>query len=147
MRSSCWSDGLALDEIDVGLAHQLQELAGIGTQALDIAALALGVDGVEGERAFARAREAGHDDKLLARDVEIDALEIVLARAAHADEVVLFDHGVRERGGAGEGPARRRYMGINSADSARTIWEHGGPADAGRHWSRKSPALKVSTQR
>ncbi len=83
----------ALDQVDVGLAHQLEELAGIGAQALDIAALALGIDGVEGERAFARARKAGHDHELLARNVEIDALEIVLAGAAHADEVVLFGHG------------------------------------------------------
>ena len=29
--------------------HQLQELAGIGRQALDIAPLALGIDGVESE--------------------------------------------------------------------------------------------------
>jgi len=73
-------------------AHQLQELAGVGGERLDVAALAFGVDGVEGERAFARPGQAGHDHELLARDIDVDALEIVLAGAAHADEVVLFGH-------------------------------------------------------
>jgi hypothetical protein len=45
--------GQALDAVDIGLAHQLQELAGVGGEALHVAALALGIDGVEGERGFA----------------------------------------------------------------------------------------------
>jgi hypothetical protein len=40
----------ALDEVDVGLVHLPQELAGVGGERLDVAALPLGVDGVEGER-------------------------------------------------------------------------------------------------
>ena len=47
--------GQALDQVHVRLAHQLQELPRIGRQALDIAPLALGVDGVERQRGFARA--------------------------------------------------------------------------------------------
>ncbi len=39
----------ALDEVDVGLVHLAQELAGIRRQRLDVAALALGVNGVEGQ--------------------------------------------------------------------------------------------------
>ncbi len=35
--------------VDIGLLHHLQELAGIGRERLDIAALAFGIDGVEGE--------------------------------------------------------------------------------------------------
>jgi hypothetical protein len=35
--------------LDIGLLHHLEELAGISAQALDVATLALGVDGVEGE--------------------------------------------------------------------------------------------------
>ena len=72
----------ALDMVDVGLLHQLEELAGIGRQALDIAALALGIDGVEGEARLARAGQAGDDDQLLAREIDVDALEVVLARTA-----------------------------------------------------------------
>ena len=41
-----------VDMVDVGLLHQFQELARIGGQAFHIAALALGIDGVEGEGRF-----------------------------------------------------------------------------------------------
>ena len=77
----------AVDLVDVRLLHHLEELAGIGRQALDVAALALGIDGVEGERRLARARQAGHHDQLVARQVEVDVLEIVLAGAADGDEL------------------------------------------------------------
>ncbi len=36
--------------VDVRLLQHVEELAGIGRQRLDIAPLALGIDGVEGER-------------------------------------------------------------------------------------------------
>ena len=38
-----------VDLVDVGLLHLAEELAGVGAQALDVAPLALGVDGVEGQ--------------------------------------------------------------------------------------------------
>ena len=75
----------ALDEIDLGLFHLLEELARVGGEALDVAALALGVERVEGERRLARAADAGHDDERVARQRERDVLEIVLARAANPD--------------------------------------------------------------
>ena len=49
----------ALDEVDVGLVHLPEELAGVRRQRLDVAALALGVDRVERERRLPRAREPG----------------------------------------------------------------------------------------
>jgi hypothetical protein len=73
----------ALDVIDVRLLHQLEELARIGGQALDIAPLPLGIDGVEGEAGLARARQAGDHDQLVARQIDVDALQVMLARAAH----------------------------------------------------------------
>ena len=74
--------GQALDMVDVGLLHQLEELACIGRQRFDVAALPLGIDGVEGEARFARPRQAGDDRQRVAGDVDVDVLEIVLARAA-----------------------------------------------------------------
>jgi hypothetical protein len=68
--------------LDIGLLHHFEELARIGAEALDIAPLPLGIDRVEGERGFAAARQAGDDDQAVARQVDVDALEIVLARAA-----------------------------------------------------------------
>ena len=76
-----------VDLVDVGLLHHLQELPGVGGERLDVAALALGVDRVEGERGFARARQPGHHDQAVARQVDVDVLEIVLARPADGDEL------------------------------------------------------------
>ena len=70
----------ALDRIDVGLLHLAQELAGVGRQRLDVAALALGVDRVEGEAGLTRAGEPGDDDRAhRAGRVDVDALEVVRA--------------------------------------------------------------------
>ena len=56
----------ALDEVDVGLVHLAEELAGVRRQRLDVAALALGVDRVERERRLARPGQAGEDDQPVA---------------------------------------------------------------------------------
>ena len=69
----------ALDEVDVGLVHLAEELAGVGRQRLDVAALALGEDGVEGQAGLARAGQAREHDQGVAREVERDVLEVVLA--------------------------------------------------------------------
>ena len=73
----------AFDDVDIGLVHQLQELARVGAQALDIAALAFGVQRVERQAALARTRQAGDHHQRMLGDVEIDVLEVVRARAAH----------------------------------------------------------------
>ena len=76
-----------LDRIDVRLFHLLEELARVRRQRFDVAALALGVNRVEGERRLARAGEAGDYDQAVARNLEIDVLEIVLARAFDDDSI------------------------------------------------------------
>jgi hypothetical protein len=77
----------ALDQVHVGLFHQLQELPRVGRQALHIAALALGVERVEGQRALAGAGQAGDHGELVARDVEGDVLQVVGAGTADSDGV------------------------------------------------------------
>ena len=71
--------------LDIGLLHHLQKLARISGERFDITALPLGINGVEGEAGFAGTRQARDDDKLVARQVDIDAFEIMLARTAHLD--------------------------------------------------------------
>ena len=78
----------ALDQVDVRLLHLLEELPGVGRERLDVAPLAFRVDRVEGERGLARAGQAGDDDELIPRQVDVDVLEIVNAGAAHRDPVV-----------------------------------------------------------
>ena len=75
----------AVDGVEVGLVHLSQELARIAGEGLDVAALALGVAGVEGQARLARARKAGDDDELVARDVDVDVLQVMLARASDDD--------------------------------------------------------------
>ena len=79
----------AFDRVDVGLVHLPEELARVGAQRLDVAALALGVDGVERQRGLARARQTGDDDERVTRQLEADVLEIVLAGAGDDDAIVL----------------------------------------------------------
>ena len=45
--------GEAVHVVDIGLFDALEELAGVGGEGLDVAALAFGVDGIEGERGLA----------------------------------------------------------------------------------------------
>ena len=75
----------AFDGVDVGALDLVEELARVGGEGFDVAALAFGVDGVEGERAFAGAGEAGDDGEGVARDAHVDVAQIVLARPAHRD--------------------------------------------------------------
>ena len=78
----------AVDLVDVRLLHLAQELAGVRAQALDVAALALGVDGVEGQARLARAGQSGDDDEAVARERDVHVLEVVFSCAAH-DELIL----------------------------------------------------------
>ena len=77
----------AVDLVDVGLLHLAEELAGVGAQRLDVAALPLGVDRIEGEAALAASGEAGDHDQAVARHLHVEVLEVVLARAAHDDPI------------------------------------------------------------
>ena len=49
----------ALDQLHVRLFNALQELPRISRERLHVTPLALGIDGVEGERRFARSRDPG----------------------------------------------------------------------------------------
>ena len=70
----------ALDEVNVGLVHLAQELPGVGGEGLHVAALALGVDGVEGQGTLSGARQPGDNDQPLPGKVQVNVLEVVLAR-------------------------------------------------------------------
>ena len=83
----------AFDEIDVGLLHLLEKLAGVRRQRLDVSALAFRVDRVERQRRLARARQPRDDHELVARDVDVDILQIVDAGSAHRDPVVGHECG------------------------------------------------------
>ena len=81
-----------VDGVAVGLLHLLEELPGVGGERLDVAPLPFRIERVEGEGRLARAGEPGDDDEPLARDVDVDVLEVVSARAADDDAA---RHGAR----------------------------------------------------
>jgi hypothetical protein len=97
----------SLDLVDVRLLKLIEKLPGIGGKRFDIFALALGKDGIERERRFAAAAEAGDDDELIARDIDGDILEIVLACAANTDDFQTHD-GLSDRVWARSVQAPRR---------------------------------------
>ncbi len=80
-----------LDRVDVRLVHLPEELAGVGGQRLDVAALTLGVDRVEREARLARARQSGDDDERVARQPQVEILEVVLASTGD-DDFAALDH-------------------------------------------------------
>ena len=110
----------ALDQVHIRLAHQLQELARIGRQALDIAPLALGIDGVEGQAGLAGPRQAGQHHQLITGNVDADILQIVLARAAHTDETVGIGHVAAHEDRAGRTAVKPPNVIARVADAART---------------------------
>ena len=77
----------ALDEVDVRLVHLPQELPRVRRQRLDVAALALGEDGVERQTRLPGPGQTGEDDQRVPREVERDVAQVVLAGTAN-DELV-----------------------------------------------------------
>ena len=64
-----------------GFSIICEELPRVGGERLDVAALALRVDRVEGERRLAGAGEPGDADQAVPRQADGDVLEVVLAGA------------------------------------------------------------------
>ena len=77
----------ALDELDVRFVHLTEELARVGGQRLDVASLAFREDGVEGEGGLAGAGQSGEDDHPVPGQVNVHPLEVVLAGAAHGEDL------------------------------------------------------------
>ena len=76
----------AVDAVDRRAVHAIEKLPRIGAEGLDIAPLALGIQGVENQARLARPARAGDDRHLAGADVQVEILQVVLAGAADADE-------------------------------------------------------------
>ncbi len=77
----------ALDRVHLGLVHAVEELARVGREGLDIAPLALGIERVEDERGLAGAGRPRHHHQLARGNLDVEVLQVVLARPADADRV------------------------------------------------------------
>ena len=75
----------AVDEIDVRLFQLPDEPLREGGHRRQQAPLPFGIDRVEGERRLAGPAHAGDDDQLVARNLDVDVLQVVLAGAVNLD--------------------------------------------------------------
>ena len=64
----------------------MEQAARVGRDRLEIAALGLGVEGAEGQRRLARARDAGEHHERITGDANVDVLEVVFPRAPDVNE-------------------------------------------------------------
>ena len=94
----------AVDSVDVGLFHPLEELTRVRGKRFHVPPLPFGVNRVEGERRLSRTADAGHDDQLAQRHRQVDVLEVMSARTAH-DEI----GGLSRRGGLHSQLSWRRF--------------------------------------
>ena len=82
----------AVDLVDLRDGHLVEQPPRVRRHGLEVAPLRLGVEGAEGERRLARAGDAGEDDEGVARDLDVDVLEVVDSGAADVDEAVVGGH-------------------------------------------------------
>ncbi len=84
--------GQAFDDIDVWFVHLSEELTRISAEALHVATLTFGIDGVERKAALAATRKTRQDDETVTRKLYVDVLQVVFTRSADDD---LIGHGDR----------------------------------------------------
>ena len=74
-----------VDPLGFGPSHLAQQAAGAGGERLQVAALSLDANGVEGQRRLARAGYSGHHHQLVVGDVQVDVLQVMGGGAADFD--------------------------------------------------------------
>ena len=89
----------AEDRIDVGTRSRLHELPRVRVQRFQVAALPFAEHDVERERRLARAGHARHDREAVARHLDVDVLQVVLARAVDGDHRSVAVRARRRRRG------------------------------------------------
>ncbi len=77
----------AVDRIDIGPFHLIQELPRVRRQRFDVAPLPLGVDRVEGERRLPGTAQTRDHSQGIARNLHVDILQIVMTRPMDGDAV------------------------------------------------------------
>jgi hypothetical protein len=78
----------SFDRVHLRYAGLLDQTARVWRDRFEVAALGLGIQGAEGQRGFSGAGYSREYHQRVARKVQIDALQIVLAGTANADESI-----------------------------------------------------------
>src|SRR5712692_6400241 len=100
-------------QIDVGSSHDLDELARIGRQTVNVAALPLSVDDVKNQGGLPRAGQAGDHDHFVPWDLHRDVLRVVLLSTNQGDRMV---------GGWGLGAGGWGKFGLGTGDCG--LWTY-----------------------
>src|SRR5262249_39069743 len=79
--------GDAGDVVHVRFFHALQELARVGREGFYVAALPFRIDGVERQRGFTGAADAGDYRDFVVRDIDADVFQVVSAGAADSQRL------------------------------------------------------------
>ena len=79
-----------IDVVHIRLVHLAEELPRVAGQRFNVAALTLGVDGVERQRRFARAGQTGEHHQLVARNLDVDVFQVVLSRTFNVNVFLHF---------------------------------------------------------
>jgi hypothetical protein len=77
----CWRD--SVDKVGVRLIDAFQELPSVSGERFDVAALSLGVDGVEGEGRLAGPGDSRDYGQSVMGNIKIDVLEVMSSRTAN----------------------------------------------------------------
>ena len=83
--------GDAFDFFDVWFFELVEELPRVRGERFHVLALTLSEDRVEREGGLSRPRQSCDDDELVARDVDVEGLEVVLFGASDADALVWIN--------------------------------------------------------
>ncbi len=75
----------AFDALGLGLLQPFEKLPGIGGEAVDVAALTLGIKRVEGETGLATAAQARDHDQSAMGNVEVNLFKVMRRGAAHSN--------------------------------------------------------------
>ena len=79
----------ARNHIDIRFIHHAKEHARIARKRLDVATLTFGINRIKSEGRLTRTRKSRNHDQLIARDINIDILEVIRACAANSDIVSI----------------------------------------------------------
>ncbi len=78
--------GETLEPVHERFRHPIEKLLGIRRERFDVAPLTLGVDRIEGQRALARTGRTCDHGQRAVRQLDVDALEVVLPGVHDADD-------------------------------------------------------------
>jgi len=87
-----------LDQIHVRPLHLIQKLPRVNRQAFDILPLSFGIQRVERQRTLARAARPRNHHELIARNLQIQILQVVDTSPADAQMLSQLGRGFRDHG-------------------------------------------------